>query len=105
MPFILPIVLIVIVVWWLITCIRVVPQEYVCIVERLGKYHCTWSAGIHLKLPIIDKVHRKISLKEQVYDFPPQPVITKDNVTMQIDSVVYMKILVELPSATRSRDS
>ena len=92
MPFILPIVLIVIVVWWLITCIRVVPQEYVCIVERLGKYHCTWSAGIHLKLPIIDKVHRKISLKEQVYDFPPQPVITKDNVTMQIDSVVYMKI-------------
>ncbi len=76
----------------LVTCIRIVPQEYVMILERFGKYQATWEAGLHLKLPLIERIIRKVSLKEQVYDFPPQPVITKDNVTMMIDSVVFMKI-------------
>ncbi len=72
--------------------IRVVPQQYVKIVERLGKYHSTWDAGIHYKLPLIDRIAKTVSMKEQVYDFPPQPVITKDNVTMKIDSVVFIKV-------------
>ena len=72
--------------------IRIVPQGYVVIIERLGKYYTTWDAGLHVKIPFIDKAVSKISLKEQVLDFKPQPVITKDNVTMQIDSVVFMKV-------------
>ena len=72
--------------------IRVVQQSKVMIVERLGKYQETWGTGIHLKIPFIDKVAKTISLKEQVADFPPQPVITKDNVTMQIDTVIYFQI-------------
>ena len=77
---------------WLATCFVIVPQAHVYIIERLGAYHTSWNAGLHLRLPIIDKIVRKISLKEQVSDFEPQAVITKDNVTMSIDSVVYWKV-------------
>ena len=72
--------------------IRVVQQSRVMIIERLGKYQATWGTGIHVKIPFFEKVAKTISLKEQVADFPPQPVITKDNVTMQIDTVVYFQI-------------
>ncbi len=72
--------------------IRIVPQTSVYIIERLGKYHKSWDAGIHVKVPIIDNVVNRVSLKERVLDFPPQGVITKDNVAMSIDSVVYMKV-------------
>lgn len=72
--------------------IRIVPQASAYVVERLGAYQATWSVGVHFKIPLIDKVARKISLKEQVVDFPPQPVITKDNVTMQIDTVIFFQI-------------
>ena len=74
------------------SCIRIVPQAYAMILERLGAYQATWSTGIHFKVPFIDRVARKINLKEQVVDFPPQPVITRDNVTMQIDTVVFFQI-------------
>ncbi len=84
---------IVIVVLLLIFCnIKIVPQSYEFVIERLGKYHNTWGAGLHLKVPFIDRFAKKITLKEQVLDSPPQPVITKDNVTMQIDTVVYYRI-------------
>ena len=73
-------------------CVRIVPQQTVYIIERLGKYQESWEAGVHFLIPGIDNVVKKISLKEQVLDFPPQPVITKDNVTMRIDSVVFAKI-------------
>lgn len=76
----------------LASCIKIVPQAHAYVVERLGGYQATWSVGIHLKVPIIDKVARKVLLKEQVMDFAPQPVITKDNVTMQIDTVVFFQI-------------
>ncbi len=76
----------------LASCITVVPQAKAMVVERLGGYLDTWSVGIHFKVPFIDRVARKINLKEQVVDFPPQPVITKDNVTMQIDTVVFFQI-------------
>lgn len=76
----------------IIVNIKVVPQAHAYVLERLGAYHSTWSTGLHVKIPFMDKVARKISLKEQVVDFPPQPVITKDNVTMQIDTVVYFQI-------------
>lgn len=72
--------------------IRIVPQATANVVERLGAYHKTWSVGIHIKIPIIDKVSKKVSLKESVVDFPPQPVITRDNITMQIDTVVFFLI-------------
>lgn len=72
--------------------IKIVPQAHAYIVERLGGYHSTWSVGIHIKIPFFDKIASKVSLKEHVVDFPPQPVITKDNVTMQIDTVVYYQI-------------
>ncbi len=72
--------------------IKVVPQAHAFVVERLGAYQGTWSVGLHFKLPLIDKIAKRVSLKEQVIDFPPQPVITKDNVTMQIDTVVYFQI-------------
>jgi len=74
------------------TCVHIVPQQSAYVVERLGRYQATWEAGIHLKMPFIDRIVRKVLLKEQVADFAPQPVITKDNVTMQIDSVVYFRI-------------
>ena len=76
----------------LISNIKVVPQANAYVIERLGAYHATWSTGLHFKVPFIDKVSKKVSCKEQVIDFPPQPVITKDNVTMQIDTVVYFQI-------------
>ena len=76
----------------LASCIRIVPQAYAFVVERLGGYQATWGVGLHLKLPIIDKVAKKVLLKEQVIDFKPQPVITKDNVTMHIDTVVFFQI-------------
>ena len=84
--------IVVIILCVLASCIKIVPQAQAFIVERLGGYQCTWSVGLHFKVPIIDKVARKVLLKEQVMDFPPQPVITKDNVTMQIDTVVYFQI-------------
>lgn len=72
--------------------IKIVPQAYATIVERLGAYYNTWHTGLHVKIPFFDKILKTVSLKEQVVDFPPQPVITKDNVTMQIDTVVYFQI-------------
>ena len=72
--------------------IKIVPQAHAFVIERLGAYHTTWETGLHLKVPFIDRISRKVSLKEQVVDFPPQPVITRDNVTMQIDTVVYFEI-------------
>ena len=72
--------------------VKIVPQAYAYVMERLGAYHSTWQTGIHFKIPFIDRISKKVSLKEQVIDFPPQPVITKDNVTMQIDTVVYFQI-------------
>ena len=86
------IVIIVIAVWVLASCVRIVPQAYAVILERLGAYQATWSTGIHFKVPFIERVARKVNLKEQVVDFPRQPVITKDNVTMQIDTVVFFQI-------------
>lgn len=86
------IVIIVIAVWVLASCVRIVPQAYAVILERLGAYQATWSTGIHFKVPFIERVARKVNLKEQVVDFPPQPVITKDNVTMRIDTVVFFQI-------------
>ena len=76
----------------LASCVTVVPQARAVVVERLGGYLATWSVGIHFKVPFVDRIARKINLKEQVVDFPPQPVITKDNVTMQIDTVVFFQI-------------
>ena len=86
------IVFIVIVLIILARCIRVVQQSKAYVIERLGAFHTVWSVGLHFKIPFIDRILKVISLKEQVADFPPQPVITKDNVTMQIDTVVYFQI-------------
>ena len=88
-PFIVLVVLVLVI---LISCIRIVPQAHAYVVERLGAYKETWPVGLHLKAPLIDRVAKNVNLKEQVIDFPPQPVITKDNVTMQIDTVVYFQI-------------
>ena len=79
-------------IWILASCIKIVPQAQAVVVERLGAYQVTWNVGLHFKLPFIDRIAKKVSLKEQVADFPPQPVITKDNVTMRIDTVVYYQI-------------
>ncbi len=87
------IVIAVLIVALLITCIKIVPQAETMVIERLGSYLCTWGNGLHVKLPFIDRVRAHISLKEQVADFPPQPVITKDNVTMSIDSVIFYKVM------------
>ena len=76
----------------LISCIKIVPQSMVFVVERLGSYYQTWENGLHFKVPFLDHIAKKVSLKEQVVDFKPQPVITRDNVTMQIDTVVYFQI-------------
>ena len=75
-----------------ITNIRIVSQSDAYVIERLGGYHATWNVGLHVKFPFIDRIEKKVSLKEKVFDFPPQPVITKDNVTMMIDTVVYFQI-------------
>ena len=90
--FITFIIIAVIILFVLSTCIRVVPQAQALVVERLGAYLGTYSVGIHFLVPFIDRVAKKVNLKEQVEDFPPQPVITKDNVTMQIDTVVFFYI-------------
>ena len=73
-------------------CVKIVPQAHAVVIERLGGYLTTWSVGLHFKVPFIDRIAKRVILKEQVVDFPPQPVITKDNVTMQIDTVVYFQI-------------
>ena len=86
------VVLIVLVLWVVASCIRVVPEAQAMVVERFGGYLTTWNKGIHLKMPFVDRVAKRVTLKEQVVDFAPQPVITKDNVTMQIDTVVYFQI-------------
>lgn len=90
MPLLIGILILLIIV--IISNIKIVPQAHAYIVERLGAFHSTWSVGLHFKIPVVEKVVKKVSLKEQVVDFPPQPVITKDNVTMQIDTVVYFQI-------------
>ncbi len=82
----------IVVVLILISCIKIVPQAHAAVIERLGTYHDTWKTGIHFKIPFLDRIAKKISLMEQVADFPPQPVITKDNVRMQIDTVVFFQI-------------
>lgn len=89
---ILLLILVVLIVWILVSCIKIVPQAKAMVVERLGAYQATWGVGLHFKVPIIDRVARKVDLKEQVVDFAPQAVITKDNVTMQIDTVVFFQI-------------
>ena len=86
------IIIIVLLVWIAISCIKIVPQAQAYVVERLGAYQGTWSVGFHVKVPFLDKIARRVNLKEQVADFPPQPVITKDNVTMRIDTVVFYQI-------------
>ena len=86
------IVILVILVLILISCVKIVHQAQAVVVERLGAYLTTWNTGLHFKIPIIDRVARRIDLKEQVVDFPPQPVITEDNVTMQIDTVIFYQI-------------
>ena len=83
---------IVIILVLIITNIRIVSQSEAFVIERLGGYHGTWNVGLHVKLPLLDRIAKKVSLKEKVFDFPPQPVITKDNVTMMIDTVVYFQI-------------
>lgn len=85
-------ILIIIIIWIFASCIKIVPQAHAYVIERLGGYQDTWAVGMHLKLPIIDKVAKRVILKEQVVDFAPQPVITKDNVTMRIDTVVFYQI-------------
>ena len=88
--FVIPIVIVVAVI--LISCIKIVPQAHAYVIEFLGTYKTTWHAGIHFMIPVFEKTVKKLSLKEQVLDFPPQSVITKDNVTMKIDTVIYMEI-------------
>ena len=85
-------ILVIVLVIIVISCIKIVPQANAYVIERLGTYLETWHTGLHFKMPLIDKVAKKVILKEQVYDFPPQPVITKDNVTMRIDTVVFFQI-------------
>ena len=86
------IIIVVLVLWIFVSCIKIVPQAQAYVIERLGAYQATWNVGFNLKIPFVDKVARKVNLKEQVADFPPQPVITKDNVTMRIDTVVFYQI-------------
>ena len=90
--FILAIVFVIIVLWIISSCVKIVPQANAMVIERLGKYRATWGVGVHFKLPFIDRIAKRVNLKEQVIDFRPQPVITKDNVTMQIDTVVFLQI-------------
>ena len=85
--------IIILIVLLIVVCnIKIVPQAHAYVIERLGTYYATWDTGLHVKIPFLDKISKKVSLKEQVVDFPPQPVITRDNVTMQIDTVVYFEI-------------
>ena len=91
-PFIAFLVIVVTILLVLVSCIKIVPQAHAMVIERLGGYLTTWSVGLHFKVPFTDRIAKRVILKEQVVDFPPQPVITKDNVTMQIDTVVFFKI-------------
>ena len=86
------VIVLILVIYIIVSCVRIVPQAQAYVIERLGAYNGTWSVGLHFKIPFIDRVARKVLLKEQVVDFAPQPVITKDNVTMRIDTVVYYQI-------------
>ena len=86
------VILLVILLVFAIASLRIVPEAQTCVIQRFGRYHATWGPGVHFLVPVMDSVAKKISMKEQVADFDPQPVITKDNVTMQIDTVVYFKI-------------
>ena len=86
------IIILILIIWVVLSCIKIVPQAQAYVVERLGAYQSTWSVGLHFKAPFIDKVAKRVLLKEQVVDFAPQPVITKDNVTMRIDTVVFYQI-------------
>ena len=90
MPYLIVVLVVVVIV--MISCVNVVPQAHAYVVERLGGYQATWDVGIHFKVPFIDRIAKRILLKEQVVDFPPQPVITKDNVTMRIDTVIFYQI-------------
>ena len=90
MQFVIGLVVLLIII--VIANIKIVPQAHAYIIERFGGYHATWGVGLHVKIPFIDKIAKKVNLKEHVVDFPPQPVITEDNVTMQIDTVVYYQI-------------
>lgn len=85
-------VFVILIIWVIVANIKIVSQSNAYVIERLGGYKGTWGQGLHLKIPFIDRIAKKVTLKEQVVDFPPQPVITKDNVTMQIDTVVYFQI-------------
>ncbi|MDO4622773.1 MAG: SPFH domain-containing protein [Eubacteriales bacterium] len=89
---IITIILLILIIWLLLANIRIVPQASAYVIEHLGKYKTTWNAGMHMKVPLLERVSKRVSLKEQVLDFPPQPVITKDNVTMMIDSVVFVYV-------------
>ena len=91
MPYVIAILVLLLIVI-IIANIKIVPQAHAYVMERLGAYHVSWETRLHVKIPFLDKIAKKVSLKEQVIDFPPQPVITKDNVTMQIDTVVYFQI-------------
>lgn len=86
------IIFLILVLWVAASCVKIVPQAKAYVIERLGAYRVTWSTGLHFKRPFIERVARKVNLKEQVVDFPPQPVITKDNVTMSIDTVIFFQI-------------
>lgn len=92
MKFFLLIALIVVILWIIASCVKIVPQANAYVMERLGAYQGTWNVGMHFKVPFIDRIAKRVPLKEQVVDFAPQPVITKDNVTMRIDTVVYFQI-------------
>lgn len=92
LPVIIISIIVLLVIILIVRNIKIVPQAHAFVIERLGTYHSTWETGLHLKTPFIDKISKRVSLKEQVVDFPPQPVITRDNVTMQIDTVVYFEI-------------
>ena len=92
MPIIIALVVVLLFFIVVIANIKIVPQAHAFVLERLGAFHASWGTGLHVKIPFFDRIAKKVSLKEQVIDFPPQPVITKDNVTMQIDTVVYFQI-------------
>ena len=89
---VLVIIVVILLLWFILANIRVVPQGQAYVIENLGKFKMVWDAGLHIKMPFVEKVAKKVSLKEQVLDFPPQPVITKDNVTINIDSVVFARV-------------
>ncbi|MEG0338581.1 MAG: paraslipin, partial [Oscillospiraceae bacterium] len=92
MPFAVILILVLLIVLLLVANIRVVPQASSYVIERLGVYYATWTAGMHFLMPFVDRVAKRVSIKEQVVDFKPQPVITRDNVTMQIDTVVFFQV-------------